>query len=78
MKKTKFEPKIHEFRFAILFFKKTKEHKPKNKKSYKPKKPNIRTQENQTQKIINEYCTNKINLHIPTQTQFNHTNTKQN
>ena len=49
MKKTKLKPKIHEFRSAILFIKKTEEHKPK-KKSYKPRKSNIRTQENQTQK----------------------------
>ena len=49
MKKTKLEPKIHEFRSAILFIKKTEKHKPK-KKSYKPRKSNIRTQENQTQK----------------------------
>ena len=31
MKKTKLEPKIHEFRYAILFIKKTEEHKPKKK-----------------------------------------------
>ena len=49
MKKTKLEPKIHEFRYAILFIKKTEEHKPK-KKSYKPKKSIIRTQESQIQK----------------------------
>ena len=41
MKKTKLEPKIHEFRFAILFIIKTEEHKPKK---------NIRTRENPTQK----------------------------
>ena len=29
MKKTKLEPKIHEFRSVILFIKKTEEHKPK-------------------------------------------------
>ena len=48
MKKTKLEPKIHEFRFAILFIKKTRAQT--QKKSYKPIKSNIRTQENQTQK----------------------------
>ena len=30
--KTKLEPKIHEFRSAIFFIKKTEEHKPKKKK----------------------------------------------
>ena len=44
MKKTKLEPKIHEFRSAILFIKKTEEHKPKKIYIYKPKKSNIRTQ----------------------------------
>ena len=49
MKKTKLEPKIHEFRSAILFIKKTEEHKPK-KKSYKPRKSNIRTQKSNPEK----------------------------
>ena len=40
MKKTKLEPKIHEFRSAILFIKKIEEHKPKKKK----KKNIIQTQ----------------------------------
>ena len=59
MKKTKFEPKIHEFRFAILH--KKDKRAQTQKKSYKPRKSNIRTQENQTQKNQSEYCTNKIN-----------------
>ena len=32
--KKKLEPKIHEFRSAILFIKKTEEHKSKKKKNH--------------------------------------------
>ena len=48
MKKTKFEPKIHEFRFAILHQKDKRAQT--QKKSYKPKKSNIRTQKSNPEK----------------------------
>ena len=39
----KIKKKTHEFRSDTLIIKNTEEHKPKKKKSYKPKKSNIRT-----------------------------------
>ena len=91
--KFKKKKKKHEFRSAILFIKKIEEHKPK-KKSYKPRKiiNEYHTNKNQSNiyvnqiiqnKInphiyVNQIIQNKINPHIPTQTQLNHTNTKQN